>query len=107
MKNLRLVFASLTCLILISSVVLVGCGSKSSGKLKISSWGDLQENQILVDLINDFQKIHPDIQVDLQRIPYNEYVTKLLTQVAGNVGPDVIFTEVENFADFACKTHLS
>ena len=106
MKNLRLVFVSLACLILISSVALVGCGSKSSGKLKISSWGDLQENQILVDLINDFQKLHPDIQVELQRIPYNEYVTKLLTQVAGNVGPDVIFTEVENFADLFLRNAL-
>jgi ABC-type glycerol-3-phosphate transport system substrate-binding protein len=106
MKNLRLVFASLACLILITSAALVGCGNKSSGKLKISSWGDLQENQILVDLINDFQKAHPDIQVELQRIPYNEYVTKLLTQVAGGVGPDVIFTEVENFADFYLRNAL-
>jgi multiple sugar transport system substrate-binding protein len=106
MKNLRLVCVSLVCLILFSSVILTGCGSSSSGKLKISSWGDLQENQILVDLIADFEKIHPDIQVELQRIPFNEYVTKLLTQIAGNVGPDVIFLEVDKFADFYLRNSL-
>jgi ABC-type glycerol-3-phosphate transport system substrate-binding protein len=106
MKNFRLAFTALACLILVSSIAFVGCGNKSSGKLKISSWGDLQENQILVDLINDFQKIHPEIQVELQRIPYNEYVTKLLTQMAGNVAPDVIFTEVENFADLFLRNAL-
>jgi multiple sugar transport system substrate-binding protein len=106
MKNIRWVFAFFACLLLITSASIMGCGSKSGGKLKISSWGDLQENQILVDLINDFQKIHPDIQVELQRIPYNEYVTKLLTQIAGNVGPDVLFTEVENFADLYLRGAL-
>jgi len=106
MKNLRLLVVSVACLLLISSAALIGCGSKSSGKLKISSWGDLQENQILVDLINDFQKLHPDIQIELQRIPFNEYVTKLLTQIAGNVGPDVIFTEVENFSDLYLRNAL-
>ncbi len=106
MKNIRWVYASLACLMLMTSISIMGCGPKSGGKLKISSWGDLQENQILVDLINDFQKLHPEIQVELQRIPYNEYVTKLLTQIAGNVGPDVLFTEVENFADLYLRGAL-
>src|SRR6185295_13790808 len=69
-------------------------------KLKISSWGDLKENAILSDLIAGFEKAHPGIQVELQRVPWNEYETKLLTQIAGNQAPDVICLETNNFASF-------
>ena len=50
-------------------------------------------------LINDFQKKNPKIKVELLRIPFSEYVTKLLTQIASGLAPDVIFVEVNNFVD--------
>ena len=107
MKNFRLSIWAVACFIVIAAGVLAGCGSKSQGtKIKISSWGDLQENAILVDLIADFEKTHPDIQVELERIPFNEYVTKLLTQVAGGLAPDVIFVEVDNFTDLYLRGAL-
>lgn len=79
---------------------LTACGKKGGGStIKISSWGDLQENQILVDLIAQFEKENPGIKVELTRIPYGEYTTKLLTQIAAGSAPDVIFTETNNFVD--------
>ncbi len=106
MKKLRLVLAGFACLALVSILTLTGCSKSSGTKIKISSWGSPEENQILVDLLNDFQKTHPDIQVELQRIPYGEYTTKLLTEVAGGLAPDVVFTEVGNFADFYLRGAL-
>jgi multiple sugar transport system substrate-binding protein len=107
MKNFRLSVWAITCFIVIVAGVFPGCGSKDEGtKIKISSWGDLQENAILVDLIADFEKTHPGIQVELERIPFNEYVTKLLTQVAGGLAPDVIFVEVNNFTDLYLRGAL-
>src|SRR5665811_116363 len=105
MKNFRLVLVAVACLTLVAGFSLSGC-SKGSSKLKISSWGSPEENQILVDLLNDFQKKHPDIPVELQRLPYNEYTTKLLTEVAGGLAPDVVFTEVGNFADLFLRGAL-
>ena len=106
MKNFRSILVGLACVTLVSVLSFAGCAKSSGTKIKISSWGTPEENQILVDLLNDFQKTHPDIQVELDRIPFDEYVTKLLTQVAGGLAPDVIFTEVNNFTDFYMRGAL-
>ncbi len=106
MKNLRLVMVGLVCLSFLSVLSLSGCSKSGGTKIKISSWGSPEENQILVNLLNDFQKLHPDIQVELERVPYDQYSTKLLTEVAGGLAPDVIFTEVGNFADFYLRGAL-
>src|SRR5581483_5692781 len=76
-----------------------GCTQSDSGTIKISSWGDVKENAILQGLIDDFQKIHPDVKVELQRVPWGEYNTKLLTQYAGGIAPDVIFASTDNIGD--------
>ena len=76
-----------------------GCSHSSSTSIKISSWGDPKENAILLDLVDSFNKTHPDTKVELQRVPWGEYNTKLLTQVAGGIAPDVIFVSTDNIAD--------
>ena len=107
MKKFRLVAASLICLALVVLLGSTACSKIMGGtKIKISSWGTLEENQILVDIIADFKKKHPKIQVELQRIPFNEYTTKLLTQIAGGLAPDVIFVEVNNFVDMYLRDAL-
>ena len=55
MKKFRLALAVLVCLILVSVLNLAGCSKSGGNKIKISSWGSPEENQILVDLLNDFQ----------------------------------------------------
>lgn len=75
-------------------------GKENPNAIRVSSWGDAQENRILEGLIGDFRELHPDIQVRLDRVPYDSYVDKLLTQFAGGLAPDVIFVSAENLADF-------
>lgn len=106
MKKFRLALAVLVCLVLVSVLNLSGCSKSSGTKIRISSWGTPEENQILVDLLKQFETIHPEIQVELDRIPFNEYVTKLLTQMAGGLAPDVIFVEVNNFVDLYLRGAL-
>ncbi len=107
MRNFRLSSLVLACFIVIASFGLNGCGAKTEGTvIKISSWGDLQENVILVNLIAEFEKLHPDIHVRLQRIPFSQYVPKLLTEVVGGIAPDVIFVEVNNFTDLYLRGAL-
>jgi multiple sugar transport system substrate-binding protein len=67
--------------------------------LLVFSWGDLEENQVLIDLINDFMKLNPFITVALRRTPYVKYSEMVLAFLKGR-GPDVIFVEVNNFAEF-------
>jgi multiple sugar transport system substrate-binding protein len=100
----RAMWAALTCGLM---VVMAGCGRKSTEvTLKISSWGDVQENAILTDLVGAFEKANPGVHVELQRTPYNEYLTKLMTRIASGDAPDVIFTEVGEFTDLYLKNVL-
>jgi multiple sugar transport system substrate-binding protein len=81
---------------------MAGCGSRNDNRtpIHISSWGDVQENTILQGLITDFEKLHPDIHVILDRVPFESYVDKLITMYAGGLAPDVIFVSAEHLADF-------
>ena len=80
---------------------LVSCGNKGRANvIHLSSWGDPQENQILQDLINQFEKQNPDIPVQLDRVPYGEYTDKLLNQFVAGLAPDVIFVSSETVASF-------
>jgi len=100
-KFLKRGWLALAVMVLIAGAFgLTACGKKETGMtIKISSWGDLAENQILVDLIAQFEKENPTIKVELARTPVNEYITKLVTQIAAGSAPDVIFTETNNFVD--------
>ncbi len=104
--KLNLIFRWGACASLLMLLILAGCAKNEGVKVKISSWGDLQENAILNDLITQFQTLHPDIKVELQRIPYTEYTTKLITQMAGGQAPDVICAEVGNYSDFYLRDAL-
>jgi multiple sugar transport system substrate-binding protein len=89
--------------VIVGALETTGCGKASSSSkihLTISSWGGINENAILSRMIGDFEKKHPNIRVHLERVPYNNYVPKLMTDIAGGVAPDVIFVEVGNFANF-------
>ena len=85
-----------------SAFLLSGCAGKKDSRttIRISSWGDVQENTILEGLITGFEKLHPDLHVQLDRVPFDSYVDKLLTMYAGGLAPDVIFVSAEHLADF-------
>src|SRR5258708_6852634 len=92
-------FLNLGGVLLILAVLGMGCSKMGSSTIKISSWGDPKENAILTELISDFNKSHKDVQAELQRVPWGDYNTKLLTQIAGGIAPDVIFVSTDNIAD--------
>src|ERR1700733_14496471 len=98
METIWQVLAGLTILVL--GLCLLEWFRSGETKMLVSAWGDIQENRILIDLIDDFRKRRPSIKIYFERVPYFEYVQKLLSSVAGGAGPDVIFVEVNNFMDF-------
>ncbi|MBZ4644580.1 MAG: putative extracellular solute-binding protein family 1 [Clostridia bacterium] len=88
------------------TVGFVGCGSKQTTetpktetqkteeakKVKISLWhsfvGADQRAKLMEDLMNEFRTKYPDIEVDEQKIPHDQYKTKLKTQAAAGQLPD-------------------
>jgi len=73
--------------------------------LLVSSWGDIGENKVLNDLLNDFMLLNPSIKVRLQRTPYAQYTQTVLDSLK-SFGPDVLFVEANNFADFLYQKAL-
>ncbi len=74
--------------------------SRSGGRILVSSWGELQENQILIDLLHDYETKNPGVWVELERHAYTEYLREILGQINRGQKLDVLFVEVNNFVDF-------
>jgi multiple sugar transport system substrate-binding protein len=79
-----------------------GCAGKPgrSHVLALSCWGDTQEFKILGGLLKAFEAENPGWTVEIQRTPYDDYITKLLTQSAGGLLPDVLFMGVDEALQF-------
>ncbi|MBV7332285.1 sugar ABC transporter substrate-binding protein [Chloroflexi bacterium TSY] len=57
-------------------------------------------------LVEQFEADHPGLTVETQVTPFNEYLPKLLTQIASNSVPDVLGVENTPFIQFVDKNVL-
>lgn len=89
-------------LFLVSVLGWVGCSKPKdlSHVVTLSCWGDTDEYNILSKLTKEFEARNPGWTVEIQRTPYNDYITKLLTQSAGGSLPDVLFMGVDEALQF-------
>ncbi len=58
-------------------------------ELRLTFWGNLEEMPAWNDGINQFSEKHPDIKVSWENTPWGQFWTKLQTQMAGGMAPDV------------------
>ncbi|MDD5546395.1 MAG: sugar ABC transporter substrate-binding protein [Candidatus Omnitrophica bacterium] len=95
--------------ILVFALQITGCGpGEGTGKpkkvpVKVAFWGSPEEIGIITEMLKNWQKTHPEIQVKLEHIPFGSYVSKILTEIAGRSAPDIIASEVNMFVSFADK----
>lgn len=71
-----------------AALALAGCG-RSSGKRQIKFWGVGREGDVAATLIQGFEREHPDIAVNVQKMPFTAAHEKLLTAYAGETLPDI------------------
>ena len=57
----------------------------------------------LDQMIQLFETSHPNIKVNVETAPFDQYFTKLQTLVAGGTAPDVFELNYENFVTYADK----
>lgn len=94
---------SLVALILVAGWIC-GCSrSKPGTTLRCIGWGDQAEAKILQDAVDEFKKAHPGVEVELDRVPYGDYITKILTQFSGGMAPDVMAVNAEQMVSFASR----
>jgi multiple sugar transport system substrate-binding protein len=52
--------------------------------------------EIHEEMIDQFEKENPDINIQIEQVDYGQYAQKLLTMVAGNMAPDIMAIDVIN-----------
>lgn len=60
----------------------------------------------LEQMIAAFETEHPNIQVEVETAPFDDYFTRLQTLIAGGEAPDVFELNYENFVSYAARDVL-
>lgn len=72
-------------------------------KLEIRFWNGFTgpDGQTMAKLVREFQVANPDVQVNMQIIPWGTYYDKLTLSLAYGGGPDVFILQAARFSEFA------
>lgn len=71
-----------------------------SEKLVVASFYAVDQTAGWDGVVAKFQELHPGVEVEVQVTAFDEYLPKLLTQVAGGDAPDVVGVENTPFPQF-------
>ena len=97
---MRKLLIILACLL----VLTAGCGKRDNRvNLVAVSWYDERDAEMARQHIKEFEKLHPDIHVDLQILPWSRMLDKLMITTAGGRPPDVSMVCSAWFAPLADK----
>jgi len=80
--------------------------AQAKTKLVVSSFYPLDTSSGWSELVQGFTSENPDIEIETQISPGEEYLQKLITQKASNTLPDVIAVEVTPFPSFVANDLL-
>ncbi len=84
---------------------LLGCNGRAQAPLRF--WAMGREAEVVGELLADFQREHPHIQVRVDRLPWSAAHEKLLTAFAGDATPDVAQLGNSWLAEFAALGALA
>lgn len=77
-----------------------------SGEISYAIW-DVNQQPAMEELIADFNKTYPDVDVKVELTAYAQYFTKLQTQGSSGTLPDVMWMNGPNFQLFASNGLLA
>ncbi|WP_211228475.1 ABC transporter substrate-binding protein [Glycomyces tenuis] len=92
----------------LSMAALTACGSGDSGDdgtLTMVVWGGDVDKQTYQERVDLLEAENPDIKIDLQLIPSDQYEQKVQTMIAGGDGPDIMQV-AENVNSYSSKNQL-
>jgi multiple sugar transport system substrate-binding protein len=78
----------LICGVAALAAVPLGCARRGSGEL-VRFWAAGREGEVAATLLEDFARERPDLNVEVQKLPWNSAHEKFLTAYAGDTLPDV------------------
>jgi len=78
-------------ILILSPLAFAGGSRETVSENRLVFWKHHHEpaDRFLENIIADFQAENPDVEIVVESIPHGEYITKLLTSIAGGEGPDL------------------
>ena len=89
-------------LFLIFIAAFAGCKKSDSGKIKmeVAFWGTKEEIPIIDKAVAKWRTEHPEVELVLTHTPNLQYLDRLLTRIAGNSTPDIVFIDIKHIGAF-------
>lgn len=88
---------------------LGSCARHDAGPVTLRFWAMGREGEVVRELLDEFERTHPNIRVEVQQLPWTAAQEKLLTAFAGDVMPDIFQlgnTWIAQFAALGAITPL-
>ena len=88
--------------LLVVLVLLLTVGSAALAQKKVLDFlwfTDGIEGEVLKQIIADYEELHPDIEINIIEVPFQNLRTRLQTMIAGGTPPDL--ARLVNVGDFA------
>lgn len=80
---------------------------QSASTIKYFTWAvDPSEMQVMRKMIARFEALHPGLKVEHITSPGSSYYDKLMTMIAGDSPPDVMYLQPERFAEYVGRGAL-
>ncbi|WP_327291896.1 ABC transporter substrate-binding protein [Streptomyces sp. NBC_01198] len=105
----RRLAAAATGIVLVAAATACGGGSSGAGgrtHLVYRTWDD-QQKIGLEKVMKAFEATHPNIDVSVELLPYDQYWTKLTADVVAGTAPDLFWMQTTEFPDFVTKGVLA
>lgn len=77
------------CALVALALLLAGCGGTRDDVTELRFWVVGREGEVLITMLPEFERQHPDIKVRVQALPWTAAHAKLLTAFASDALPDV------------------
>ena len=74
------------CLLLLT---ILSCAPAGRGATTVRFWAMGREGEVVAELVRDFERENPGLEVELQQIPWSAAHEKLLTAHVGRATPDI------------------
>ncbi|MBE3583323.1 MAG: sugar ABC transporter substrate-binding protein [Limnochordaceae bacterium] len=87
-----------------ATVVATGPAQAASKvTIRYQYWGGAPEIAIVEQVVNQFMKEHPNIEVKAENVPYPGYSERTTALIAAGTAPDVLNVPVQMFAQLAAQ----
>ncbi len=94
----------------LSLALILGCVSFASAEqttVRMLWWGSQARHDVTTAAVNKFMEKYPDIKVEVEYSDWSGYWSKLATQAAGNLLPDVIAMDYSYLNQYAANGLLA